>query len=161
MPRLARRLLPIGAIAIVLLGAAFLRTEISHYVSMRVIAAAVGVGFCAAAVWMFRFPSAAARAVRGLAFAAIPCLAVTFLGPLYYLNRRLPADPPLASTLAGGPPVRILWVVFDDWDQRLTFRNRDHAVPVTTLFDLESRSFAASHALAAQTGVPVVDMAST
>src|SRR3569833_880912 len=162
MPRLARRLLPIGAIAIVLLGAAFLRTEISHYVSMRVIAAAGGIGFCAAAVWMFRFPSTAARAVRGLALAALPCLAITFLGTPYYLSRPspLPADPPLAPTLAGRPPLRILWIVFDDWDQRLTFQNADHAIPAT-LLDLESRSFAASNALAAQTGVPVVDMATT
>ncbi|HEY4087761.1 MAG TPA: alkaline phosphatase family protein [Bryobacteraceae bacterium] len=163
MPRWARRLLPIGAIALVFLGAAFLRTQISHYVSMRVVAAACGIGFCAAAVWMFRFPSRAPRAVRGLALAAFPCLAITFLGPLYYLSRPspLPADPPLAATLAGRPPVRILWIVFDDWDQRLTFRNTGHAVPVMTLFDLESRSFAASRALAAQTGVPVVDMATT
>lgn len=163
MPPWARRLLPIGAIALVFLGAAFLRTQISHYVSMRVVAATGGLAFCAAAIWMFRFPPAAARTVRRLALAALPCLAVTFLGPLYYLSRPspLPADPQLAPTLAGRPSLRILWIVFDDWDQQLTFRNTDHAVPVITLFDLESRSFAASHALAAQTGVPVVDMATT
>src|SRR6185312_4971362 len=163
MPRWARRLLPIGAIALVLIGAAFLRMQISHYVPMRMIAAAGGIGFCAAGAWMFLFPAAAARAVRGFAFAALPCLAVTFLGPLYYLSgpSPLPPDPPLATSLPGRPPVRILWIAFDDWDQRLTFRNTDHAAPVTTLFDLESRSFAATHALAAQTGVPVVDMATT
>jgi hypothetical protein len=163
LPGWARRLLPIGAIALLLLGAAFLRTQISDYVSLRAIAAAVGIGFCAAAIWMLRFPAAAARAVRGLALAALPCLAITLLAPLYYLSRPspLPPDPPFARPLAGRPPVRILWIVFDDWDQRLTFRNTDHAVPVTTLFDLEARSFAASHALAAQTGVPVVDMATT
>ncbi len=162
LPRWARRLLPIGAMALVLLGAAFLRTQISHYVALRAVAPVVGIGFCAAAVWMFRFPSMAARAVRGFAFAAIPCLAVTFFGPLYYLSRPspLPADPPLAATLPGRPAVRILWIVFDDWDQELTFRNTG-AVPVTALFDLESHSFAASQALAAQTGVPVVDMATT
>lgn len=163
MPRPVQRLLPIGAIALLLLGASFLRAQIAHYVSMRLVAAAAGIAFCAAAIWMLRFPDAAVRTVRGLLLAALPCLAVTFLAPLYYLSRPspLPRDPPLARSLPGRPQTRILWIVFDDLDQRLTFRNTDQAVPVPTLFYLESRSFAATRALAAQTGVPVVDMATT
>ncbi|HVW09816.1 MAG TPA: sulfatase-like hydrolase/transferase [Bryobacteraceae bacterium] len=163
MPRWLQRLLPVGAAALLLLGTVFLRTQLAHYVSMRALAAAAGIGFCAAAVWMLRFPDAAARAVRAPLLAALPCLAITFLGPLYYLTRPspLPPDPPLAPSLPGRPQTRVLWVVFDDWDQRLTFRNPDQAVPVPSLFYLEAHSFAATHALAAQTGVPVVNMATT
>jgi hypothetical protein len=88
---------------------------------------------------------------------------VTFLAPLYYLSRPspLPPDPPLASRFPGVPPVRVLWIVFDDWDQRLTFRNTGIAVPVPALFELAGHSLVASRALAAQERVPVVDMATT
>jgi hypothetical protein len=163
MPGWLRRLMPAGAMALLFLGAAFLRTQLSHYLPLRVVAALAGIVFLAAALWMLRFPSAAARTVRSFALAALPCVAVTFFAPLYYLSRPspLPSDPPLARTLPGRPAMRILWVVFDDWDQRLTFRNLDNAAPVPALFHLEGSSFAASRALAAQAGVPVPDMATT
>jgi hypothetical protein len=117
--------------------------------------------FLIAAVLAFRFSSVAIRLMKGAALAATPCLAVTFVVPLFYLSRPspLPPDPPLAHRLAGSPPVRVLWIVFDDWDYRLTFPDRAPGAVFPTLDDLAGRSFAASQALAAEAGIPVYDMA--
>jgi len=59
--------------------------------------------------------------------------------------------------------VRVLWFVFDDWDQRLTFGGRDaegDAPLVPAILGLAGRSFAATGALAAQAETTdVTDMA--
>jgi hypothetical protein len=107
-----------------------------------------------------RFSSLTLRVARAAAIAAIPCLAVTFVGALFYLPVRspLPPDSPLAARLAGLPPVRVLWILFDEWDQRLTFQNRAPGTLLPTIDSLANRSFTATRALAVQAGMPVDQM---
>src|SRR5580693_885835 len=86
----------------------------------------VGLVSVVAAASAFAFPSRTFRVARGFALAAVPCLAITFLESPFNLRFQspLPPDPPLAPRLAGSPPVRVLWIIFDEWDQRLSFANR-------------------------------------
>lgn len=111
--------------------------------------AAIALAFLA--VW---FAAAAVRTIRGVALAALPCLAVTFLGSVLYLHAQtpLPADPPLAKRLAGTPPVRVLWILFDEWDQRMTFQDRAPGTVLPVIDNLGARSFTGSRALAVQAG---------
>ncbi len=161
MPAWLRRCLPVAAMAVMAIAVSFLRGLLIHYVPGSVVAAFLGFLFLCAAVLVIRFSALATRLIKGLALAATPCLAVTFIAPLYYLTRPspLPPDPPLAQRLAGTPTARVLWIVFDDWDQRLTFENPAAAPPVPTLASLSDRSFAATRALAAQSPIPVINMA--
>jgi hypothetical protein len=161
MPAWLRRVLPVAAIAMMALSTSFLRAQLLHLAPAKVLALPLALLFAVAAVLAFRFSSMAVRLLKGVALAATPCIAVTFLAPLYYLSgpSPLPPDPPLAKRLAGSPPVRILWIVFDDWDQQLTFPNRAPGTNLPQLDVLVNRSFTASRALAAEAGKPVVDMA--
>jgi hypothetical protein len=57
------------------------------------------------------------------------------------------ADKTLAAPLAGSlPHNRVLWIVFDEMDERLTFVSRDPAVRLPELEQFRSRSFTAAHA---------------
>jgi Sulfatase len=161
LPVWMRRCLPVAAVAAMAIAVSFLRGILLHYVSGKMAAAFLFVVFLCAAVLVVRFSALAIRLIKGLALAATPCLAVTFVAPLYYLSRPspLPPDPPLAQRLAGTPEARVLWIVFDDWDQRLTFENPAAAPPIPTVMSLSDRSFTATRALAALSPTPVVDMA--
>jgi hypothetical protein len=159
--QLVRRALPVAALAMTALATSFLRTHLLHYLPARALTLGLGIAFLIAAGLALRFSEAAIRITTGIVLAATPCLAVTFIAPLFYLNSPspLPPDPPLARSLPATPPVRVIWLIFDDWDQRLTFDAPGVAAPVPTLFRLATHSFAANHALAALTGtVPVFDM---
>jgi hypothetical protein len=86
------------------------------------------------------------------------------VGSPFYLwfQLPLPPDPPLAQRLAGSPPVRVLWILFDEWDQRLTFPDRAPGTLLPVLDSLANHSFTATHALAAEAGiVPVSQMATS
>lgn len=117
----------------------------------------VAAGLC---FWFF---PRALRVANWAAMAATPCLAVTFLGSLVYLQIQspLPANPPLARRLAGSPATRVIWLVFDEWDQRLTFNERAAETRLPVLDSLAARSFTATHAVAVQSGIPVPEMATT
>jgi hypothetical protein len=156
-----RRVLPVAAIAMVALAAGFLRAHLLHFVSAGILSVLLALLFVAASVLTIRFSSTAIRLMKGAALAATPCLAVTFVAPLFYLSgpSPLPPDPPLAKRLAGSPPVRVLWIVFDDWDQRLTFPDRPRGTTLPILDILADRSFVASRALAGEAGMPVSGMA--
>src|ERR1700733_10442968 len=97
MPAWVRRCLPLAAIVVMALATSFLRTHLLHYASGSTVAAFLVVVFLAAAVLAIRFSKLATRLIKGLALAATPCLAVTFIAPLYYLSppSPLPPDPPL------------------------------------------------------------------
>jgi len=160
VPSWLRRALPVAAIAILAFAFSFLRAHLPHLAPVSVLA----VLFVAAEILAYKFSTRTVRIIKGLALAATPCLAVTFLAPIYYLSRPspIPPDPPLAHRLNGSPAVRVIWVIFDEWDQRLTFGDADtpSAAPVPTIASLSARSFIASRALAAQSGaVPVYNMA--
>jgi len=158
LPGWLRRSLTAAAIAMVLLALGSVFPSALRFKMFHIVLAAFGV---VAAGLTFRFFPAAVRLVRGAALAATPCLAVTFVGSLFYLHEQtpLPPDPPLAPRLAGSPPVRVLWVVFDEWDQRLSFGDRALGTLLPVLDRLARRSFTATRALAVLAGTPVPDMA--
>lgn len=113
------------------------------------------------AAFVLGFFALAVRAAQWAALAATPCIAVTFVGSLFYLGFQspLPPDPPLASSLPGRPPARVLWIVFDEWDQRLTFRDRAPGILMPTLDRLVDNSFSATRALAVLSETPLSEMA--
>jgi hypothetical protein len=85
-------------------------------------------------------------------------------GSIVYLRDQspLPPDPPLAARQTGSPRVRVLWILFDEWDQRLTFRDRTPGGTLPVLDGLAGRSFTAARALAVEgETVPVSQMATT
>ncbi len=112
------------------------------------------------AIW---FSSVTVRAIRIAAAAAVPCIAVTFIAlPLYaYMQKPLPPDPPLARPLAGTPPVRVIWAIFDEWDQHRTFDHRASGIALPVLDSLSQHSFTATHAVAPLGGMPVYKMQTT
>jgi hypothetical protein len=125
---------------------------------------ALGVFCVGVAVLAFAFPARTFRVARGVALAAVPCLAITFLEPWFYVpfQSPLPPDPPLAQRLPGSPPVRVLWIIFDEWDQRLSFPDRALGIHLPVIDNLAARSFTATRALAAEGGMmPVSRMATT
>ena len=108
-----------------------------------------------------RFSGLIARWAQAVALTAIPCIAVTFAGSLFYLRSQtpLPPEPPLASRLAGTPPTRVLWILFDEWDQRLSFPDRAQGIQMPSIDHLAANSFTGTRALAPQAGIPVYQMA--
>jgi hypothetical protein len=163
LPRWLQRVLLIVAVAMVMFALhsvaprGFLHSGLFGYPVLGLFCAVVAGSAVA-------FPARTFRLAEMAASAASPCLAVTFLGsPLYlHFQAPLPPDPPLAQRLAGSPPVRVLWIIFDEWDQRLTFPDRAPGVRLPVLDNLADHSFTATHALAPEAGrVPVPQMATS
>lgn len=162
LPGWLQRVLPLVAMAMVALAirsvstAAFVRSGLFT-------SALAGLAALVVAVLTFRFLRQTAGLLRGIAMAATPCLAVTFIGSLIYLQTQkpLPPDPPPAARLAGTPPVRVLWILFDDWDELMTFADRAPGTRLPAIDDLAWRSFRATRALAVQAGRMPVNQMST
>jgi hypothetical protein len=172
LPGWLQRALPIVAIAIVALairsvgaeGTDFLRSGLFRLLPPKLLFPLAALLAALLVGLTFKFSSLTVRVARVAALAAAPCLAVTFIGSLFYLRSQapLPPDPPFARRQAGSPPVRVLWILFDEWDQRRAFGNRTPGQSLPVLDRLASQSFTATHALAVEGGkVPVSQMATT
>lgn len=160
LPGWLQRTLVAGAIAIVAIAFSSVVPRSQSAALFNIPLAA----FCVVtAALVFRFFDGALQLARGAVQAALPCVAVTFLGSPIYLHAQspLPPDPPLAARLTASPPVRVIWIVFDEWDQRLSFSDRALGTQLPTLDRLARHSFAATRALAVQVGVPVPQMATS
>lgn len=162
LPRWLQRVLPIVAIAMVAMAIRSVSTAafVRHGVFSSALAGVLGLAVAAVSILFF---AKTVRVLQVLALAATPCLAVTLVGSLVYfrVQKPLPADPPPAPRLAGKPPVRVLWVLFDDWDERMTFSDRPAGLRLPAIDDLAYHSFNASRALAVQAGKMPVDQMST
>lgn len=152
LPELVQALLRVVAVGVVFLGTRSLATSESVRNGLVVNAMAVVLVLGAVAALWFR--RQAAQLIRGAAMAATPCLAVTFIGlPIMLAGQKpLPPDPPLAARLSGSPTVRVIWILFDDWDERLTFHDRAVGMRLPALDNLSIRSFRATRALAVEAG---------
>jgi hypothetical protein len=119
-----------------------------------VLQAAVGL-FVALGVLMIWLPEMAVKAMAMFATAGVPVLAVTFLmAPVELMTQKpLPADPPFAKRFDTRPPVRVVWMLFDDLDDKLTFSDRKPGLLLPAIDDLTVRSFHGTRALAAQAGI--------
>jgi hypothetical protein len=99
------------------------------------------------------------RAYRNVAFAMVfllPALLIDFFWgqggepvSAYQPKPSLPLLPPRARS-SSGPAPRLIWLVFDELDQRLAFNQRQPSLVLLELDRLRAESFAANHAF--QTG---------
>lgn len=162
LPRWLQRIMPLLPIAMVAMAVRSVSTAafVRHGFFSSAAAGAAAVIIVISAVWFY---SRTVSVLRGMALAATPCLAVTFLGSPIELQtqKRLPPDPPPAARLAGSPPVRVLWILFDDWDERMTFADRAPGLQLPVIDELAYRSFNGTRALAVQAGRVPVDQMST
>jgi len=169
MPGWLQRALSVAAVAMVALAlrsvaaehTSLLRSGLFRVVPPNVLFPLAAFFAAVAVALAFRFFSITLRLTGVVAASAIPCLAVNLVGALVYLRVQPPPPPdsPLAPRLAGSPPVRVFWILFDEWDQRLAFPNRAPETRLPILDSLANRSFTATHALAVQAGMPVDQMA--
>jgi hypothetical protein len=91
---------------------------------------------CAAALWVtWRYQRWVSAAAKVALIALFPFCLLTF-GEAVAAMISYPGQPyrdgPLASRLGNAPPAtRVVWIIFDEWDYRLTFaeRPRDLAIP--------------------------------
>jgi len=105
----------------------------------------VGVALVGA---VLRYQEAISRGVTLLLLICAPFCAFTFANSLYAAAS--PAtlkDGPLAERLLRRPGPRVLWIVFDEWDQRLTFDARSPNLAMPHVDSLRNESFFAENAL--------------
>ncbi len=95
-----------------------------------------------------RYHQAIRRAAPPLLLALLPICAVTFGTSLYKAATRTALnDPPHANHLQHTSGPRVLWIIFDEWDQRLTFDARPAGLALPALDRLRGESLFATHAL--------------
>jgi len=105
---------------------------------------------CAAALWLvWKHQRRIARAVSMALVALSPFCLLTF-GEAAWAMATFPGQPyrdgPLAPRLATAPPpARVVWIVFDEWDYRLSFVDRPASLAMPEIDRLRGESlFAAS-----------------
>jgi hypothetical protein len=123
-------------------------------ITFREVFAVTGLVALVALGLLFRYLDWALRAARVAAMATLPSVAATFggVGAVMLMRPQLPPDPPPAARLPGGPAVRVLWLIFDEWDQRLSFTHRLRGTALPAIDRLAAVSFVATRALAPEAG---------
>jgi hypothetical protein len=94
----------------------------------------------------------ALRPVYRLLFLVSPFLFFTFGQSLYkvaYFNDQPTRDGPMASHLAPKPAgaPRVIWVVFDEWDEEMTFPDRPSRIQLPEIDRLRATGFWATNAI--------------
>lgn len=80
--------------------------------------------------------------------AALPFTVTTFSTSIYkVVTRRVHSEPPHAALLPQARGPHVLWIIFDEWDQRLTFEARPPGLALPALDRLQGESFYAANAL--------------
>jgi hypothetical protein len=123
-----------------------LRVTLLHFAaSWMPICMLAGAAFLAL---LARYHKAIRRCAAPVLLALLPFCAVTFGTSLYKAAtlKGLP-DPPHATFLSHGPGLRVLWIIFDEWDHRLTFEARPSGVELPALDRLRGESLFAENAL--------------
>ena len=91
------------------------------------------------------------RAGSGVLFVLLPALPVTFgqavwksasYDPAPFLDKPLAAPRPAQSH----PAARVLWIVFDEWDQRLTFLDRRSGTSLPSVYRFRDQAVYATNA---------------
>src|SRR6266446_9551898 len=99
-----------------------------------------------------RWPRSVTRLVRPLLVLISPMAAYTvgksllLLCHLQTLAQNSEADTPLAQLQSGPPPTRVVWMIFDEMDQRLSFRARPANLKLPEFDRLCAVSLCASNA---------------
>ena len=150
---LAASCVPVGIAAVALVNVlpAALRPLATALVTSRFFWAAVGILSIAPMVFAMRRPLIASRFFQSILLYSWPVLAVIFV----YAAREsfLPyraidyADGPLAAPLPSNPAgVRVVWIIFDEWSQAITFGNRPAGLDLPNFDRLRAESFYATSA---------------
>ena len=143
-------LLPLNALRAVLANRySYLRSPLFDLLGTRgvlLLAAALGA---TALIVVLRWPEQLVRASRAVLLILSPMVLLTFAQALW---RAATYDASEFRDHATAPPLgqkrapRVLWVVLDEWDQRLTFVNRPAGLQLPELDRLRRESFHADNA---------------
>jgi hypothetical protein len=130
-------LLPLNAVRAVLSQPfPYLRSPLFGLLGTRgVLLLALGLGV-AAIVILLRWPRQVESAVLAVLLVLSPLVPMTLAQAawnVFRADRAALAAAPLAPALAGAPATRVVWVIFDEWDQRLTFVDRPRSIRLPEL----------------------------
>jgi hypothetical protein len=104
--------------------------------------------FTAVSALLVRYRRPIQRRAALLLLAVLPVCAVTFGTSLFKASARTAlSDPSPAKPLPYARGPRVLWIVFDEWDQRLTFDARPAGLALPAIDRLRGESLFATNAL--------------
>jgi hypothetical protein len=134
-----------------------LTTMVFHVLSARTLALSVVLAGAVLAALVLRWFRWSIRIARVALMAALPCAGITFGGIPFVVSGypQLRDNPAPSPSVRTPPAMRVVWMVFDEWDAHRTF-DLMPADQLPALQGLRSRSFSA-RALAAQAPLPVGD----
>jgi hypothetical protein len=139
-----------------------LRSGAFRFLSPTAVVLAAGCAALAGGFVLFRYSGAATFAMKGVLFACLPIVPIEFVTAATRVatGPAIRQDFPLTARLT--PPrrdVRVVWVIFDEWDYRLSFVSRPKGVALPALDELAARSFMGTNVLGPQGRIPVESMA--
>jgi hypothetical protein len=151
-PGLLQRLeIPLGFMLLAMaaqssLAGSELRVDLLRFVGPRLLLLALALAIVLAL--LARYHKAVRRSAAPVFLALLPFCAITFGSSLYKIATRTGfADPPHATLLLRGAGPRVLWIIFDEWDQRLTFDARPSGLALPAIDRLRGESLFATNAL--------------
>jgi hypothetical protein len=128
----------------------YLKSPLFELVGTRGVAL-LALGACAAGLFvMWRWPRAVTGAAAAVLLVLSPLVPMTFAQALWKAARYDASgflDPPPAPFLTGARKApRVLWVIFDEWDQRLTFPARSPKIQLPEIDRFRAESLYAANA---------------
>jgi len=94
-----------------------------------------------------RYHQAVRRGLAPALLALLPFCAYTFAASAYRIANPIILTDKQTTILPNAKPPRVLWIIFDEWDQGLTFDNRPAGLDLPALDRLRVESFYAQNAL--------------
>lgn len=123
------------------------RSSLIHLIHIPSVMFFAAAGSLSAAV-VVRYQSLALKIAARILLACVPFCAITFASSVYRMARVVPRpDPPTVARINHAPSPRVLWIIFDEWDQRLTFDARPAGLELPALDRLRAESLFAQNAL--------------
>lgn len=140
-----------------------LRSGAFRFASPKLIGMSAGVVACFGIYVMFRYFDIATMLLRGGLLACLPVVPITVLSAVARLVQPpavVEQEMPLARRLPQPrADVRVMWVIFDEWDNRLGFAARPRSLTLPALDALVARSLVGGRVLGPQGRVAVGEMA--
>ena len=159
LPLWMKKVLSLAGVALVgnaLRAVAFVHTLAPLYLFRGASGKSIVIGSCAlllvGGVLAFRYFTIAAGVFESGLLMCLPAAVVTFamaLGRIASASAAAP-DPPLAAVQRGTPGTRVMWVIFDEWDYRLSFEARPKGVELPVVDGLAARSLVGTRVLGPQ-----------
>ncbi len=152
---LAALLIPLNALREVLaarlpLGQQYLKGGLYTALGPGGLAALAAAAAAGGLYLLYRHPRPLARFACAVLLALLPCVPLTLLQGAWkacHDDSAAFGDAPAAARLSSAPPPRrVVWVIFDEWDQRISFDDRPADLALPEIDRFRAASFAASHA---------------